>query len=75
VSNRAPEGARCGAFLIKMDPLVISRGVGKLVNALLANRQRLGGAELLPDGVEQIFGVIENTLGHKRRLQEIGGTA
>jgi hypothetical protein len=58
-----------------MDPLVISRGVGKLVNALLANRQRLGGTELLPDGVEQIFGVIENTLGHTRRLQEIGGTA
>jgi hypothetical protein len=64
------------AFLIHMDPLIVASGLRKLVNALLSDHQWLTWAEGLADGLEQVIGLIDNTLGHGYRLQTIGrGTA
>jgi hypothetical protein len=43
-----------------MDPLVIARGIGKLVDAVLGHGEPLGGTQILADGAKHGGNGIES---------------
>ena len=53
VRDRRAERSRLGALGVDVDPLVVERRVGELVDLVLGDRHPVGGAEIGADGVEQ----------------------
>ena len=55
VGDRGPERSRFGAFGVDVDPLVVERGLGELVDLVLGDRDPVGRAEIGADGAEQVL--------------------
>src|SRR5512142_1031259 len=55
------------ALHVNVDPLVIERGVGELLNALLGYIEPVGDGDLLADEVFEGVGRIEDAFGHKNQ--------
>ena len=49
MGDGAAKGAIFGAFLIHMDPLMVARSLGKLIDPLLGDGDPLTDCHLLPD--------------------------
>ncbi|MNR15522.1 hypothetical protein D3C85_1320600 [compost metagenome] len=60
-----------GAHRVNMNPLVITRGFGKQIDALLADGQPLGATQVQALGLEQRLGTAEN-MTHGPLLRLVG---
>jgi hypothetical protein len=59
VSDGAAEGALLGALGVDVDPLIVTRGLGEAVDALLVDLEPLARAEVLPHGLLELEGALE----------------
>src|SRR6478672_1901468 len=58
-------GFAAGALHVNVDPLVVERGISKLLNALLGHVEPAGDGDFLAYEVFERVGGIENSFGHK----------
>ena len=73
--DRRAERPGLGPLGVHVDPLVVERGVGELVDLVLGDRDPVGGAEVGADGVEQGLGLANSVVMGRRCIKRRSGEA
>ena len=65
VSNRRFEGRfPAGTLDVNMNPLMVERGIGKLLDAFLRDDEPVSDSDFLTDEILETFGGVEYAFGH-----------
>ena len=64
VGDGLPEGTGGGALLVNMDPLMVERGIGKHIDALLRHFDPFGRADYFAFKGGELFVRIDNYFFH-----------
>ena len=59
MGNAGPEWAAGGTLRIDVNPLLVAGGIGKLLNARLADRQPVGVTEVLADYSQHAVDIVK----------------
>src|SRR3954452_3194373 len=61
-----------GAVNVHVDPLMVERGVGKLLDALLRDFEPIGNSDFLTDQVFEGIREVESAFGHRSKTYHRG---